>query len=97
MQSDQISLLARELGAACRRAIRIERRRVARLQALFRGWDGQMAAESAAALAYDAVSEILAERTVRTYLKTGANPPKITALEERRGVAAARRLGDDAR
>lgn len=54
------------------------------VRALFDGWDGMLAADSAAALAFDAVCEVLTERTLRGWLGRAAVKVTLTPLEERR-------------
>ena len=50
---------------------------------LFDGWDGTLAPESAAALAFDAVCEVLTAGTLRAFLARVAVKVSVTPYEER--------------
>ncbi len=54
------------------------------VRALFEAWDGALTRESAAALAFDAVCEVLTERTLRAFLRRAAVKVSVTPYEERR-------------
>jgi penicillin amidase len=54
------------------------------LAEMFAGWDANLSADSAAALALDVACDALAERTVRPFLAPVQAAPAVTALEERR-------------
>ena len=83
MQADTTSIPARELARlfALAPAATDGARR---LQALLDGWDGNLAAASAAALAYDEICDALSRRTVRAYLAQAKAIPEVTAMDERR-------------
>ena len=83
LQSDLTSVAARELAKSFA-SVNITTPRARSLQAYFDGWDGLLSADSAAALALDAVCEALAERVLRPYYEGSGTSVVITALEERR-------------
>ncbi len=83
LQADVTSVAARELAKSFA-SVSVTNALARKLQALFGGWDGRLAADSAAAVAFDAVCEALAETIVRPfYARAGVDIP-ITVLEERR-------------
>jgi len=57
-----------------------------RLRTLFAGWNGRLDGGSPAALAYDAVCEALAERTLRPFYAQGGLSIPLTLFDERRIV-----------
>ncbi|OAI41042.1 hypothetical protein AYO38_04790 [bacterium SCGC AG-212-C10] len=82
-QADVTSVVARDL-APLFAAAPVTTEAGGRLRSLFAGWNGELATDSAAALAYDAVLEVLGRESVRRHLAQATAAPQATLIEERR-------------
>ncbi len=85
MQADVGSIAAREL-AGILAAAPVGEGAGSKLRALFAGWDGNLDGGSAAALAFDAACEALAERTLRPFYAQSGVTIAFTLFDERRIV-----------
>jgi penicillin amidase len=84
-QADQESIAARDLASRfADPALGADAGRM--LQSLFAGWDGRLDGGSSAALAFDAVCEALAERTLRPFYAQSGVSIAFTLFDERRIV-----------
>jgi len=83
IQGDVTSVAARAL-AAIFAAAPVAAGLPEQVRALFATWDSMLSPDSAAALAFDAVCEVLTERTLRAFLARAAVKVSVTPTEERR-------------
>ena len=83
IQSDVTSVAARALAPVFA-AVPAAGGLPEQVRALFSAWDGALTRDSAAALAFDAVCEVLTERTLRAFLARAAVKVSVTPYEERR-------------